>query len=190
MERIGRSAASAGSSLSGMYLLLPHGSAPGTDVTLSAGEVALVGPETQARKPIVPDTRVPLPHAVVAESGLERDFPDQLAEVLEGTGFVRSPNGFTARVPKRMQPKGLGKRRRPRSPRAKACGWSCRPVETVLRCSPSRRKWPSNGSVGCSPTGGEAVPLLALAVSFSLPTRRRGTPRLTIDDEFYLPAAR
>jgi hypothetical protein len=34
-----------------------------------------------------------------AEAALTRDFPDQASEVVEGTGFVRSPRGFTARAP-------------------------------------------------------------------------------------------
>jgi hypothetical protein len=94
------------SALSGMYLFRQHHSAPAANVTLSA-ELAVVAPEDQVRRSVVPRTQAALLHAAVAKSALARDFPEQVAEVLEGTGFVRSPNGFTANAPEPHVARGL-----------------------------------------------------------------------------------
>ena len=97
MRRVGALALVA-SSLCGMYLFRQYRSAPATDVTLSA-ELAVVAPEAQVRQSVVPKTQAALLYVAVAKSALARDFPGQLSEVLEGAGFVRSPNGFTANAP-------------------------------------------------------------------------------------------
>jgi hypothetical protein len=87
------------SSLSGMYLFRQHWSAPATEVTPSAKLAIVAPPEAQAGQSAVLKTRAALLQAEFTEPALTRDFPERLAEVVEGSGFVWSPIGFTARVP-------------------------------------------------------------------------------------------
>ena len=74
-----------------------------------------------------------------ADAALTRDFAAKSAEVVEGTGFVRSPHGFAAKAPEAKSARGPVEAAEAALSARGACGWSCPPEGTEPRSSPCLR---------------------------------------------------